>query len=179
MSVMPDRRSSNVSLLLDHQVDEGRGEKIAVICGDERVTYGDLLGRTERVARSLHDHGVRREERVLLLLDDTPGFPATFLGANRIGAVPVPVNPLYKPSDFRYFLEDSYARVMVVDPPFAEKAAEAVEGMPGILVVSPADLLEACPEGEGLPAVATHQDDMAFWLYSSGSTGRPKGVVHR
>jgi len=182
---MTDARRRNVSLLLDHQVDGGRAGRVAVVCGEERVTYGELLRRAARIAEALHDAGVRREERVLLLLDDTPGFPATFLGAIRLGAVPVPVNPLYKPSDFRYFLEDSYARVVVADPAFAEKAAEALEprlrgqGLDGVRVYEPADLLDAGGDRDGLPAAATHEDDMAFWLYSSGSTGRPKGVVHR
>lgn len=186
---MTDPRRRNVSLFLDHQVEEGRAGHVAVICGDERVTYGELLGRVCRAASALHDAGVRREERILLLLDDTPAFPATFLGAIRIGAVPVPVNPLYKPSDFRYFLEDSYARVVVTDPAFAEKAAEALKpdpggpGLDGVRVYEPADLLgdvHAGADGPAvLPAAATHEDDMAFWLYSSGSTGRPKGVVHR
>src|SRR2546430_5883171 len=144
---MSDARQGNVSLFLDHQVDQGRGDRVAVICGDERVTYGQLLHRVCRAAAALHDAGVRREERVLLLLDDTPAFPATFLGAVRLGAVPVPVNPLYKPSDFRYFLEDSYARVVVADAAFAEKAAEALEprlrgsGLDGVRVYEPADLL--------------------------------------
>jgi benzoate-CoA ligase len=178
---MSEARRRNVSLLLDHQVDEGRADRVAVICGGERVTYGDLLRRAGCTAAALHDVGVRREERVLLLLDDTPAFPATFLGAIRLGAVPVPVNPLYKPSDFRYFLEDSYARVVVADAAFAEKAAEAIEGLDGVRVYEPADLLDAGggPDADPIPAAATHEDDMAFWLYSSGSTGRPKGVVHR
>ena len=120
---MSDARHKNVSLFLDHQVDQGRADQVAVISGDERLTYGELLARTCRAAAALHDAGVRREERILLLLDDTPAFPATFLGAIRLGAVPVPVNPLYKPSDFRYFLEDSYARIVVADAAFAEKAA--------------------------------------------------------
>ena len=180
---MSDARHQNVSLFLDHQVDRGRADHTAVVCGDERVTYGDLLGRACRAAAALHDAGVRREERVLLLLDDTPAFPATFLGAIRIGAVPVPVNPLYKASDFRYFLEDSYARVVVTDPAFADKAAQAAQGLDGVRVYEPADLLgdgDAGADGPAvIPAAATHEDDMAFWLYSSGSTGRPKGVVHR
>src|SRR5207244_2949266 len=170
---MNDARRKNVSLFLDHQVDQGRADRVAVGCGGERVTYGELLHRVCRAAAALHDAGVRREERVLLLLDDTPAFPATFLGAIRLGAVPVPVNPLYKPSDFRYFLEDSYARVVVADPTFVEKAAEATRGLDGVRVYEPADLLDACADGDELPAAATHEDDMAFWLYSSGSTGRP------
>ena len=140
---MGDARRRNVSLLLDHQVDGGRADRVAVICGEERVTYGALLGRAACTAAALHDAGVRREERVLLLLDDTPAFPATFLGAIRLGAVPVPVNPLYKPSDFRYFLEDSYARVVVADPAFVEKAAQAIEGLDGVRVYEPPDLLDA------------------------------------
>jgi benzoate-CoA ligase len=178
---MGQARRRNISLLLDHQVDEGRGDRLAVVCGEEQVTYRQLLGRAACTAAALHDAGVRREERVLLLLDDTPAFPATFLGAIRLGAVPVPVNPLYKPSDFRYFLEDSYARVVVADPAFAEKAAEAIDGRDGVRVYEPADLLDAGggPDADPIPALPTHEDDMAFWLYSSGSTGRPKGVVHR
>jgi benzoate-CoA ligase len=178
---MSEARRSNISVFLDHKVEQGRGDHVAVISGDERVTYGELLARACRAAAGLHDAGVRREERILLLLDDTPAFPATFLGAIRLGAVPVPVNPLYKPSDFRYFLEDSYARVVVADAAFAEKAAEAIRGLDGVRVYEPADLsdLGAGVEPDGLPAAATHEDDMAFWLYSSGSTGRPKGVVHR
>ena len=180
---MSDARQQNVSLFLDHQVDQGRAGRVAVICGDERVTYGGLLGRAMRAGTALREAGVRREERILLLLDDTAAFPAVFLGAIRIGAVPVPVNPLYKPSDFRYFLEDSYARVVVTDAAFAEKAAEAVNGLDGMHVFEPADLLgdgDAGADGApDLPAIGTHPDDMAFWLYSSGSTGRPKGVVHR
>src|SRR3954464_10102187 len=134
---MSDPRHGNVSLFLDHQVEQGRADRVAVACGDERVTYGELLARACRVAAALHDAGVRREERILLLLDDSPAFPAVFLGAIRLGAGPRPVHPLYKPSDFRYFLEDSYARVVVTDPTFAEKAAEAVGGLDGVRVYEP------------------------------------------
>ncbi|HZI38833.1 MAG TPA: AMP-binding protein, partial [Acidimicrobiia bacterium] len=180
---MSEARRRNISLFLDHQVEQGFGDHTAIVCGDQRVTYRGLLARACRAAAALHDIGVRREERILLLLDDTPAFPAVFLGAVRLGAVPVPVNPLYKPSDFHYFLEDSYARVVVADAAFAEKAAEAIEGLEGVRVYEPADLMgdgDAGADGAAvMPAVATHEDDMAFWLYSSGSTGRPKGVVHR
>ena len=180
---MSDARRRNISAFLDHQVEQGRSGHTAVISGDERVTYGELLARACRAATALQEAGVHREQRILLLLDDTPAFPAVFLGAVRIGAVPVPVNPLYKSSDFRYFLEDSYARVVVADAAFAEKAAEAIDGLAGVRVFEPADLLgdgDAGADGPAvMPAAATHEDDMAFWLYSSGSTGRPKGVVHR
>ena len=62
-----------------------------------------------------------REDRVLLVLDDTPAFPAAFLGAMRIGAVPVPVNFLARPDDFGYFLDDSHARFAVIDQRFSSR----------------------------------------------------------
>jgi benzoate-CoA ligase family protein len=169
--------SANVStVLLDRNLEAGRGGRPAVVCGDERLSYAGLFDAACRAGRALTDLGVRREERVLLVLDDTPAFPATFLGAIRIGAVPVPVNPLYRAEDYRYFLEDSYAKLAVVDAPFADKLAEARAGLTAAQV-APGDLLGSAA-GE-LDPVPVHEEDMAFWLYSSGSTGRPKGVVHR
>ena len=85
----------------------------------------------------------------------------------RIGAVPVPVNPLYGADDYPYFVEDSGARLAIVDAVCAEKVRA-----PKLLLV---DELEPSEE---LQPVDTLRDDVAFWLYSSGSTGRPKGVVH-
>jgi benzoate-CoA ligase family protein len=172
--------SANVSaVLLDRNLEAGRGDRVAVACGEERATYQDLHQAACRVGEALAGLGVRREDRVLLVLDDTAAFPATFLGAARIGAVPVPVNPLYKSDDFRYFLEDSYARLVVVDETFADKVAEARSGLSDdVPQLAPAELLGAPGPGK-LDPVTTHEDDMAFWLYSSGSTARPKGVVHR
>jgi benzoate-CoA ligase len=170
---------ANVSLILDHNLEAGRGDKVAVRWGDDEITYTQLLALACEAGRALTERGVRREERVLLVLDDTPAFPATFLGAIRIGAVPVPVNFMYKASDYAYFLADSYARIAVVDDAFAEKLGlAAAEHGGSVELVAPADLLAGGGTGTFDP-VSTHEDDMAFWLYSSGSTGRPKGVVHR
>ena len=158
----------NASLLLDHNLDAGREATAAIVCGDESITYRELFARACGAGAALRDLGIGRGERVLLVMDDCPWFPATFLGAMRIGAVPVPVNPLYGPDDYPYFVEDSGARLAIVDAACAEKVRA-----PKLLRV---DELE--PSEELLPA-DTLSEDVAFWLYSSGSTGRPKGVVHR
>jgi benzoate-CoA ligase len=140
---------------------------VAIRCGVETLTYGELFSRACGAAAALRERGVEREDRVLLVMDDCPGFPAAFLGAMRIGAVPVPVNPLYGSDDYPYFLEDSGARLAIVDAACAEKVRA-----PAVVRV---DELESADE---LPPVDTRRDDVGFWLYSSGSTGRPKGVVH-
>jgi benzoate-CoA ligase family protein len=162
---IPDRY--NASLLLDQNLEAGREDKTAILCGDEIVTYSELFARACGVGAALRDLGVDRGERVLLIMDDCPWFPAAFLGAMRIGAVPVSVNPLYGPDDYPYFVDDSGARLAIVDRVCAEKVRA-----PGIVLV---DHLEPSDE---LAPVDTARDDVAFWLYSSGSTGRPKGVVH-
>ena len=64
------------------------------------------------------------------MLDDTPAFPIAFFGAMRIGAVPVPVNPLLRGDDYRFFVEDTYARAVVAEPTYREKLSEALEGLP-------------------------------------------------
>jgi benzoate-CoA ligase len=177
----------NVCALLDANLAAGRADKVAIVCGEERVTYAELHARTCAMGRALGALGVRREERVVLILDDTPAFPIAFWGAIRIGAVPVPINPLLRVDDYRFFVEDTYARAVVAEAAYLEKLAQALGDLPdppAVIVTgddSPAahrlgDLLTA-HRGE-LPPADTHRDDIALMLYSGGSTGRPKGIVH-
>ncbi len=177
----------NAATLIDANLEAGRGAKTAIYFGDERITYRDLFNGVCATGRALRALGAARENRVLLILNDTPAFPAVFFGAMRIGAIPVPVNPLYKASDYLFFLEDSYARVVVTEIAYLDKLWQALDDYDepvSVIVVdgaapnahSLAELLAA--HGGELPAASVHRDDVAFWLYSSGSTGKPKGVVH-
>ncbi len=177
----------NVSTVLDVNLEHGREHKTAIFCYEEHLTYGQLFKRVCAFARALRALGVRREERILMILDDTPAFPIVFLGAMRAGVVPVPVNPFYKSDDFAYFLEDSYARLVIADFSLSEKARAAIHMISErpLLVLTHDEASDALSlealitthEGE-FPPANTHAEDMAFWAYSSGSTGRPKGVVH-
>src|SRR4051812_42928456 len=127
MMTVPERY--NASMLIDRNLARGLEGKSAIICGDERVSYGELARRINRFGIRLRGLGVRREERVVLALLDSPAFPITFLGAMRIGAVPIPVNTLLSPDEYRYVLEDSYARVVVVDSELLPKLRAAVSGL--------------------------------------------------
>ena len=173
---------------VDRNVLEGKGGKIAIECGDERVSYRQLLERTNRAGNALRQLGVRREERVVLLLLDTPEFLYSFFGAIKIGAVPVPTNTYLKPHEYEYLLNDTRAGVVLV----SEALLSQLQSMPRerlkylrevVVVGGPKQqdagldrLMDAAsPELEAEP---TSKDDAAFWLYSSGSTGPPKGCVH-
>ena len=103
------------AFFVDRHLAEGRGARIAIECGDERVTYAELAERVNRCGNALRDAcGVRPGERVVLLLLDGPAFFYAFFGAIKIGAVPVPVNTLWKTADYRYVLNDSGAGVAIV-----------------------------------------------------------------
>jgi benzoate-CoA ligase family protein len=175
----------NASQIIDRQVEGGRADKPAFLAPDATLTYGELSRQVNRMGNLLRALGVAREQRVLLVLDDTTVFPLAFLGAIRLGAVPVPVSALDKADNFRHYVEDSYAQVVLTDaatlPRLRETLAGEVlqfvvrgAGEPGVVELDEA--LAAQPDE--LSPASTHRDDMAFWLYSSGSTGKPKGVVH-
>jgi len=167
---------------VDRNVAEGRGAKVAIECGDERVSYGQLADRVNRVGNLLRDRfDVRIEERVVMLVLDGPEFFHTFFGAIKIGAVPIPTSTLWKPQDYEYVLNDSRARVVVISeallPQLQAIPRERLRYLQHIVTIAElkAGMADASPD---LDAEATSRDDPAFWLYSSGSTGFPKGCVH-
>ncbi len=172
---LPERYNVGADLL-ERNLEAGRSGKRAIASAAKDVTYGELFELANGAAHALRDLGVRREERVLIVGYDSPGWVAAFLGAIRLGAIPVPVNPLLQRSeDYDHYIDDSLARVAVVDANTEEKVSQAVARAahtPGILR---SDQIAPGPE---IAAAGTRKDDMAFWLYSSGSTGKPKAVVH-
>jgi benzoate-CoA ligase family protein len=173
---------------VDRNVVEGRGSRIAIECGDVRITYAEVQEHVNRVGGALRGIGVRPEDRVLLLLLDGPQFVYAFFGAIKIGAVPVPLNTLWKPADYQYVIRDSRASVLIV----SAELRPAIDRIPDaerrslqhvIEVGAPADASHSFArfESQGsaeLDAEPTSRDAPAFWLYSSGSTGAPKGCVH-
>jgi benzoate-CoA ligase len=175
--------------LVDRHIDNGDGERIAIRQGDAEYTYVDVLGLIERMAAALRSHGVRPEERVALAMLDSVEFVAAFLGAMRIGAVPVAMNPLLPGRDLGVIVADARARVLFISTESEEALGDlrlAAPEMDSVVttgttesdVIGWADFLRVGEGGDGAPH-GTWAESPGFWLCTSGSTGAPKLAMHR
>lgn len=172
-------------------LNRGRAQRTAYIDDRGSLAYGALEDRARRLASALASAGVRREERVLLLMLDSSDWPVAFLGCLYAGVVPVAVNTLLTADDYAYMLDHSRAQAAIVSGALLAVLQDAMGRAPHevrtLLVSQPTGPL---PEGardfeatlaQATPLAApvnTAADDPGFWLYSSGSTGKPKGTVH-
>jgi len=177
------------SYFVDRNVLEGKGSNVAIACGAEQVCYRELLEKTNRAGNALRSLGVRMEERVAILLPDSPEFLYSFFGAIKLGAVAVPLNTYLQPQEYEYLLNDTRAGVLIVHrsllPQLQTIARERLAYLQHIVVAggdrnSGATVLEELMESSSpaLEEAATSKDDAAFWLYSSGSTGASKACIH-
>jgi benzoate-CoA ligase len=169
----------------------GRAGKTALIDDAGSLSYGQLDARARRLASGLRAMGVKREERVLVLMQDVNDWPVSFLGAIYAGVVPVAVNTLLTADDYAYMLEHSRAQVALVSgavlPALKAALTKSDHEVQKVIVSRPAAPLDfgeiafdafIDAQAPMTRPATTHADDPAFWLYSSGSTGRPKGAVH-
>jgi acyl-coenzyme A synthetase/AMP-(fatty) acid ligase len=155
-----------------------------------KLTFSQLMGLTNRMANALAGIGIKKSDRALLRLPNGPEFPITFLGAMKLGALPVPTSPLYTWRELKYLLEDSGAAALVATQ---ENLPEEIwrdrpSSLKKIILVSekesplPKDgirwqnILKAADAK--FQSVMTDAEDPAFWLYTSGTTGEPKAAIH-
>lgn len=154
-------------------------DRIAVVLGEERVTYAQLWAQTQQVAALLRDgYGVRAGDTVALLMPNVTDFPRAYYAVLALGAVVVPVHALLTPAEIEFVLRDSGAKLLVSHPmlPAGAQGAERA----GIPVTQVPVLREApggsMPHHDYRVAQRDAQDD-AVILYTSGTTGKPKGAV--
>jgi acetyl-CoA synthetase len=187
---LPERY--NASSILFDNLAKGFGERPALTGPAGTRSYAELCAEACRWGHGFVSLGLKRGDRILLFLDDTPAYPAAFFGAVRAGFVPLLINTLTPPDLLQFYLADSGATVAVADAEFVSRFdAEAYKdtALRALVVVNGAVGEHAAPRAiaaeswlqgfrSELAEADTHRNEMAFWMYSSGSTGRPKGIVH-
>lgn len=159
------------------RVAEGQRGQEALVCGEARVTYGQLLERMEALAAGLRTRGVGKGDRVVVLLPPGVAFVTLFFAVAEVGAVIVPLSPQARRRTVEEVVGDA-APVVVV----AERATkEVMQGMPWVQLAEDGSLAggiggQGCPPCEGSAAVEA--GDLLALLYTSGTTGKPKGTMH-
>lgn len=169
----------------------GRADKVAVYCGDDRYTFNDMVTLTNRVGNVLKDFGVGFEDRVMMILQDSPEWLAGWFAAMKIGGVASHAYTYLIPSDYEYFFNYVKPKVVIVDATTLEQVREGAKNAayPRVILVA-REGVPALQKGEydlnkliadaspHLDAAPTNKNDLAFWNFSGGTTGKSKGVPH-
>ncbi|HBY77699.1 MAG TPA: benzoate-CoA ligase family protein, partial [Cyanobacteria bacterium UBA11148] len=166
---------------LEKNLVPGRSEKIAFYYQDETYTYSQVNRFVRCTARLLSELGLERENRLAILLPDTPEFVFAFWGTIWLGAVPVPINTACTLDDIQYILNDSRAKVLLTTQAWQEKLTPIQSEFLDHILLTDGEtsfLSLITQQDEQFPCAETSRDETAFWLYTSGSTGRPKGAIH-
>jgi len=172
------------SSFIDRHVEEGRGERIAILGEFGSISYNTLQENVNKYGNALLDLGLSRGNRILMMVKDCPDFFYLFWGAIKAGLVPVPINTLLRSADYQFMMEDSGCSLVIYSQDFRKEVRFALEATEGKSISS--YLIEgekslgalARKASDHLEVVPASAEEDCFWLYSSGSTGRPKGTVH-
>lgn len=149
----------------------------ALIAGEERRTFAELDRDSDAVARALQAMGVRRGDRVVVMLENGFDFAVAFFAVLKAGGVHVPLSPTSRAEKLAYIVEDTEARVVIAAEPVARTVQAAIAGRP-VTVVWGGKAMAAMAADGGRPRDPRAIDlDLAAIPYTSGTTGRPKGVM--
>ena len=164
-----------------HQLFEARAAEtpaaLAVVMGDERLTYAELNARANRLARRLHAAGVGLESRVGILLDRSPRMYEAVLAVMKSGGAYVPLDPTYPADRLAFILQNAGTRTLISEAPLSD-VVERLDGARGcpsemVWIDDAADAGGDASNLEGGP----HPANLAYVIYTSGSTGLPKGTM--
>jgi len=178
--------------LLDDKLGQKFANHTAYYCYDSQqgrteVTYAGLARLVNQLGNGLKKLGVQPEQRVAILQNDSIEAVVSFLGAIRIGAIPIILNTMLKHDKLQFILEDSRAVCLIVEQEFLSDLQEALTMLPSIQYVivrggagtGQIDFEElVSASSSALDPFKSFRDEVALLQYTSGTTGEPKGVMH-
>ncbi|MGM0428525.1 MAG: AMP-binding protein, partial [Thermodesulfobacteriota bacterium] len=166
-------------------------EKEAVVCGGLRMDYQSFARRVWQLSHALMDLGIRKNDRIAIVHENTHEFLETYLASAHLGSILVPLNHRLSTKELTMILEDSQSRILISQSTFLDKVKDIPGRLPGIenIIWTRLDPKSSFPEGleyeslirehsdEPPPWQDIRDDDVAHLYYTSGTTGRPKGVM--
>jgi len=186
-------RVNVAEMLVDKNVNEGRGEKVAVLHEDQRITYRELQRMINIFGNALKSLGIGIGDRVMIKLPNIPEFIISHLAVQKIGSVSVPVHHLLKAKEIAYIANDCEAKALITTWQLAcevEKARHELRSLKHLILVgaepeksaipfeSFQDLMKRFSSAAVLDPVHVDPDEVALLQYTSGTTGPPKGCIH-
>lgn len=185
----------NIADLAEHAID-AVPDRVALICGDEQLTYGQLEERANRLAHYLIDHGVQKDDKVGLYCRNRIEIVIGMLGIVKAGAILVNVNFRYVEGELKYLFDNSDMVALIHERRYADRVANVLPETPNVKTVlvvedgtdGPADdylQYGGVPFEDALALGAPERDfgprsaDDIYLLYTGGTTGFPKGVMWR
>lgn len=159
-------------------VADSRRDQEALVCGEVRATYGQLLERVHALAWGLHGLGMRKGDKVAALLPPGPEFVTLFFAVAELGAVIVPLNPQLRRRGLSDVLRDAEPVALVTSRPSEDEVRRQAASLRHVILT--ADLADMVAVGEAapLPSPDVSPQDLLALLYTSGTTGTPKGTMH-
>lgn len=160
-----------------HQLFEAQVNRtpdvIALIFGNQRLTYRELNQRANQLARHLQSLGVKAEDLVGICVERSVEMIVGILGILKAGGAYIPLDPAYPKDRLTYMLEDSRASVLLTQQRFVNELSQHQAK----IVCLDSDWTQIAKGTEENPVSATEQNNLAYVIYTSGSTGKPKGVA--
>jgi 2-aminobenzoate-CoA ligase len=186
------RRLNSTEELVDRHIEAGRGDRVAILFEEQKITYAELQASINKLGSALKSLGVEEEDRVLLRCPSIPPAIVSNFAVLKIGAVVVPISPLFSRSELVHVAATTEAVALIVAAPLLEEVEKARADLTTVkhVIVIGGDAAEVKAKGdlpygellakgsERLEPIRRDRMAVSVLLFTSGTTGLPKGTVH-